>query len=157
MANTETRKVDTGIIQRGKTYRFTVYLGYDDKGKQIRQTITFTPPTGLTQRKADKLAKEEYIDFSNRCKGLCNLKENMRFSELIEEYFRLYVPNNLKPITAYNYEKHINYHFKIKPFTRAGNICCNRFSPIYSFIHFVSACIHTHSRICRHVKMHLSI
>ena len=111
MANTETRKVDTGIIQRGKTYRFTVYLGYDDKGKQIRQTITFTPPTGLTQRKADKLAKEEYIDFSNRCKGLCNLKENMRFSELIEEYFRLYVPNNLKPITAYNYEKHINYHF----------------------------------------------
>lgn len=111
MAKEETRKVDTGIIQRGKTYRFTVYMGYDVNGKQIRKTTTFTPPAGLTERKADKLAKEEYVHFSNRCKGLYNLKENMRFSELVEEYFRLYAPNNLKPITAYNYQKHIDYHF----------------------------------------------
>ncbi len=127
MANEEIRKVDTGIIQRGKTYRFTVYLGYDVEGKQIRKTTTFVPPAGLTQRKADKLAKEEYVIFSNRCKGLYNLKENMRFSELVEEYFRLYAPNNLKPITAYNYEKHINYHFmeyfgnkKLKDITTAS-------------------------------------
>lgn len=111
MAKEETRKVDTGIIQRGKTYRFTVYMGYDVNGKQIRKTTTFNPPTGLTQKKADKLAKEEYVHFSNRCKGLYNLKENMRFSELVEEYFRLYAPNNLKPITSYNYQKHIDYHF----------------------------------------------
>ena len=111
MAKEETRKVDTGIIQRGKTYRFTVYMGYDVNGKQIRKTTTFNPPTGLTQKKADKLAKEEYINFANRCHGLCNLKENMRFSELVEEYFKLYAPNNLKPITAYNYQKHIDYHF----------------------------------------------
>ncbi|MBQ8799575.1 MAG: site-specific integrase [Lachnospiraceae bacterium] len=107
----EQRKVDTGIIQRGNTYRFTVCMGYDTNGKQIRKTTTFVPPTGLTQNKADKLAKEEYIHFSNRCKGLYNLKENMRFSELVEEYFRLYAPNNLKPITSYNYRKHIDYHF----------------------------------------------
>ena len=111
MAKEQTRKVDTGIIQRGKTYRFTVCMGYDVNGKQIRHTTTFTPPEGLTQKKADKLAKEEYVHYSNRCKGLYNLKENMRFSELVEEYFRLYAPNSLKPVTAYNYEKHINYHF----------------------------------------------
>lgn len=111
MENAKTRRVDTGIIQRGNTYRFTVYLGYDVNGKQIRKTTTFTPPPGLTERKADKLAKEEYVNFSNRCKGLFNLKENMRFSELVEEYFRLYAPSNLKPVTAYNYEKHINYHY----------------------------------------------
>ena len=111
MATANTRRVDTGIEQRGNSYRFTVSLGYDVNGKQIRKTTTFTPPAGLTERKADKLAKEEYIIFANRCKGLYNLKENMRFSELVEEYFRLYAPNNLKPITAYNYEKHIQYHF----------------------------------------------
>ena len=111
MAKTERRKIDTGIEQRGNSYRFTVYMGYDVNGKQIRKTTTFVPPAGLTQKKADKLAKEEYVHFSNRCKGLYNLKENMRFSELVEEYFRLYAPNNLKPITAYNYEKHIKYHF----------------------------------------------
>ena len=127
MPKTETRKVDTGIIQRGKTYRFTVYMGYDIDGRQIRKTTTFTPPLGLTQRKSDKLAKEEYINFCNRCKGLYNLKENMRFSELVEEYFRLYAPNNLKPITTYNYQKHIDYHFmeyfgnkKIKDITTAS-------------------------------------
>jgi hypothetical protein len=101
MAKEETRKVDTGIIQRGKTYRFTVCMGYDVSGRQIRKTTTFVPPTGLTQKKADKLAKEEYINFSNRCKGLYNLKENMRFTELVEEYFRLYAPNNL--VLVYNY------------------------------------------------------
>lgn len=110
MPKTETRKVDTGIIMRGRTYRFTVYMGYDVNGKQIRKTTTFTPPQGLTQRKADKLAKEEYINFCNRCKGLFNLKENIRFSELVEEYFRLYAPN-LKEITAYNYKNHIEHHF----------------------------------------------
>ncbi len=127
MANEEIRKVDTGIIQRGKTYRFTVYLGYDVEGKQIRKTTTFVPLAGLTQRKADKLAKEEYVIFSNRCKGLFNLKENMRFSKLVEEYFRLYAPNSLKPITAYHYEQHINYHFmeyfgnkKLKDITTAS-------------------------------------
>lgn len=127
MAKSEQRKVDTGIVQRGNTYRFTVSMGYDVNGKQIRKTTTFVPPAGLTQKKADKLAKEEYVHYSNRCKGLYNLKENMRFSELVEEYFRLYAPNNLKPVTAYNYQKHIDYHFmeyfgnkKLKDITTAS-------------------------------------
>lgn len=111
MAKEITRRVDTGIIQRGKTYRFTAYLGYDRNGKQIRKTTTFAPPCGMTQKKADKLAQEEYIYFRNRCKGLYTLKESMRFSDLTEEYLRLYAPNRLKPVTAYNYEKHIQYHF----------------------------------------------
>ena len=85
MTTSNTRHVDTGIEQRGNSYRFTAYLGYDANGKQIRKTTTFTPPKGLTERKADKLAKEEYIAFVNHCKGLYNLKENMRFSELVEE------------------------------------------------------------------------
>lgn len=124
---TKTRRVDTGIVQRGETYRFTAYMGYDVNGKQIRKTTTFTPPVGLTERKADKLAKEEYINFVNRCKGLYTLKDNMRFSELVEEYFRLYAPSNLKPITAYNYDAQIKYHFmeyfgnkKLKDITTAS-------------------------------------
>ena len=105
------RKVDTGIIQRGETYRFTVYLGYDVTGKQIRKTTTFVPPEGLTLKKADKLAKEEYINFRNKCKGLADFNENKRFKDLCEEYFKIYAPNRLKPITAYNYEKLVAFHF----------------------------------------------
>ena len=106
------RRVDTGIIQRGDSYRFTVALGLDANGKQIRKTTTFTPPEGMSQGKADKLAKEEYVYFKNRCKGLLSFNENMRFSDLCEEYFKIYAPNRLKPLTAYNYEKMVDFHFK---------------------------------------------
>lgn len=108
MAN---RRVDTGIVCRGKSYSFTVPMGIDVNGKQIRKYLTWTPPEGLTEKKADKLAKEEYLNFKNRCKGLSAFNENMRFKELSEEYFKVYAPNKLKPITAYNYEKMVNYHF----------------------------------------------
>ena len=58
MAN---RKVDTGIIQRGETYRFTVYLGYDVTGKQIRKTTTFVPPEGLTLKKLTSSQKRSIL------------------------------------------------------------------------------------------------
>lgn len=109
MAN---RRVDTGIQRRGNSYLFTVALGMDANGKQIRKTTTFTPPEGMSQGKADKLAKEEYVYFKNRCKGLLSFNENMRFSDLCEEYFKLYAPNRLKPLTAYNYENIVEFHFK---------------------------------------------
>ena len=108
MAN---RRVSTGIIQRGKSYTFTVAMGMDVNGKQIRKTATWTPPEGMTEKKADKLAKEEYLNFKNRCKGLSAFNENMRFKDLCEEYFKVYAPNKLKPITAYNYEKMVDFHF----------------------------------------------
>ena len=107
----KSRTVDTGIVQRGKSYTFTVALGIDTKGKQIRKTTTYTPPEGTAQKKADKLAKAEYQNFKNRCMGMASLNENMRFQDLVEEYFKIYAPNRLKPITAYNYQKMIHLRF----------------------------------------------
>ncbi len=107
----KSRTVDTGIVFRGKSYTFTVPMGMDVNGKQIRKYMTWTPPEGITEKKADKLAKEEYLNFKNRCKGLSAFNENMRFKELVEEYFRVFAPNKLKPITAYNYQKMIDFHF----------------------------------------------
>ena len=34
----------------------------------------------------------------------------MRFIELVEIYFRDFAPNELKPVTRYNYEKNLNTH-----------------------------------------------
>lgn len=110
MDNQTQRKIGTGIVKRGKTYRFTAYLGYDVRGKQIKKNTTFKSPSNLTERKADKLAQEEYINFCNRCKGLYSLKDTMRFSELCEEYFKIYANSKLKESTAYNYNIMVNYH-----------------------------------------------
>lgn len=110
MANNN-RRVALGIYQRGKNYTFYVSLGLTPDGKKIRKTTTWIPPQGITQRKADKLAQEAYIEFSNKCKGLDQYNENMKFSKLVDLYFELYVPNNLKEGTAYNYRKMIDARF----------------------------------------------
>lgn len=107
MAN---RHVDTGITQRGKSYTFVVAMGRDVNGKQIRKTTTFTPPEGLTQKKADKLAKEEYISFKRKCLNCTSLKEEMRFSDLCDEYFEIYAPNKLKASTARLYGRVSRIH-----------------------------------------------
>ena len=99
-----------GITKRGNSYRFTVSLGFDGDGKQIRKYTTFTPPSGVTPAKADKLVKEAYREFSDKCKGIKNLKENMKFSELVDMYFKIYAPNKLKPISAYNYDIAVKTH-----------------------------------------------
>ena len=107
----QNRTVSTGIVRRGNSYRFTVAFGMDVNGKQIRKYSTYTPPEGVSEKRADKLAMEEYQLFKNRCKGLAAFNENMRFKDLCEEYFRVYAPNKLKPITAYDYEKTVYYRF----------------------------------------------
>ena len=59
-------------------------MGYDANGKQIVKSTTFTPPTGVTPKKAEKLAKEYAFEFERHCKGFAQLNENMRFSELAD-------------------------------------------------------------------------
>lgn len=100
-----------GIQQRGPyTYRFTVSVGFDGNGKHIRKTMTFKVPEGTAPTKAEKMVKEAYIEFSNKCKGMKSLNENMRFKELVEMYFQTYAPNELKPATSYNYDMDLKRH-----------------------------------------------
>ena len=105
------KRIDNGIVRRGKSFYFTVSMGYDENKHQIRKTSTFHPPDKATMRQAEQLAKEAYFQFKQRCKGYRNYNENMKFSRLVELYLELYAPNRLKPVTAYCYENHIRYHF----------------------------------------------
>lgn len=115
MEKRKSETIDTGIVRRTSgekiSYVFTVACGMDANGKQIRKTTTWKPDEGMTLKKSDRKAKEEYIQFRNRCMGLAAFNENMRFSELCEEYLKVYAPNELKPITAYTYEGQIRNHF----------------------------------------------
>lgn len=106
----QNKTIAKGIVKRGNSFLFTVALGYDVNGKQMRKTKTFKPLAGTTEKQAEKQAKEAYIDFQRYCQGATNLKENMRFSELAEWYFENYAPTRLKEITAYNYKHQVDYH-----------------------------------------------
>ena len=98
------------ISKRGSNYRIKVSLGYDTNGKQIIKSTTFTPPDGVTPKKAEKLATEYAFEFERHCKGYAVLNENMRFSELADWYFTNYAPIELKESTAYTYRGQYNNH-----------------------------------------------
>ncbi len=113
------------ITKRGKSFQIVVSMGLDVNGKKIRKTTTFKPPENVTPKKAEKLAAEFAMDFERKCKGLTSLNENMRFSDMAEWYIENYAKNELKEITAYNYEKQINRNLLPK----LGNIKLKDFSP----------------------------
>ena len=113
------------ITKRGKTFQIVVSMGQDMNGKKIRKTTTFKPPENITPKKAEKLAQEFAIDFERKCKGMTSLNENMRFSDMAEWYIENYAQNELKEITAYNYERQIKRNL----LPELGNIKLKDFTP----------------------------
>lgn len=113
------------VNKRGNTYQIIVSLGLDVNGKKIRKTTTYKPPEKVTPKKAEKLANEFAIEFEQKCKGMTSLKENMRFCDMAEWFIDNYAKNELKEITAYNYESQIKNHL----LPELGNIKLKDFTP----------------------------
>lgn len=113
------------INKRGETFQIVVTLGRDTNGKKIRKTTTYKPPENTTPKKAEKLAAEFAVEFERKCKGMTSLNENMRFVDMCEWFIDNYAKNELKEITAYNYESQIKNHL----LPELGNIKLKDFTP----------------------------
>ena len=100
------------ITQRGNTFRIRVFVGTDMNGKKLMKSTTFTPPAGVTPKKAEKLAQEYAFEFEKYCRGFTELNENMRFSELADWYFTNYAPVELKESTVYTYKGQYRNHIE---------------------------------------------
>lgn len=100
------------ITKRGTDYRIKVSCGYDMNGKQIIKSTTFSPPPQVTEKRAEKLAREYAYDFERHCQGYSQLNENMRFSELANWYFENFAPVELKEGTLYNYKSAYKNHIE---------------------------------------------
>ena len=100
------------ITNRGNTFRIRVFVGTDTNGKKLMKSTTFTPPDGVTPKKAEKLAQEYAFEFEKHCKGYSQLNENMRFSELADWYFTNYAPHELKESTVYTYKGQYKNHIE---------------------------------------------
>lgn len=98
------------IQKRGNSFRFTVSLGYDVNGKQIRKTTTFTPPRNVSESKVQKLAEKAFYEFEQQCNGMTSLNENMRFGPLCDWYFENFAPSELKSTTTYHYKISVGTH-----------------------------------------------
>lgn len=98
------------IKQDNNRFRIVVSMGYTADGRQIRKTTTFKAPEGTTPKKAEKLALEFSVDFERKVRGNVEFADNMKFSELCEQYFNLYAKNELKGVTAYTYQGQVKNH-----------------------------------------------
>lgn len=98
------------IKKDNNRFRIIVSMGYTADGRQIRKTTTFKAPEGTTPKKAEKLANEFSVDFERKVRGNVEFADNMRFSELCEQYFNLYAKNELKGVTAYTYQGQVKNH-----------------------------------------------
>ena len=96
------------VIKRNNSYQIVVSLGFDDNGKQIRNTTTFKIPECVTPRNAQKLVNEYAYEFEKKCKNMFDLDENLKFSELVDKYLEVCAPNKLKEGTLYYYKKNLN-------------------------------------------------
>ena len=83
------------IRKRGNTYQIRVSCGYNTKGEQVVQTMSWKPPEGMTAKQVEKEVKKQAILFEDKCmKG--QVTANVKFEEFAEEWLESYAKLNLR-------------------------------------------------------------
>ncbi len=83
------------IRKRGNTYQIRVGCGYDSKGNQVIQTMSWTPEPNMTARQAEKEIQRQAILFEDKClKG--QITANVKFEDFAEQWFEEYAKLNLR-------------------------------------------------------------
>ena len=86
------------IQQRGNSYLIRVSCGYDSKGKQIIQSMTWKPDEKMTPKQVEKELNRQAVMFEEACMHGFQSKA-IKFEELAEEWFEEYAKPNLRNTT----------------------------------------------------------
>ena len=91
------------IEKRNNSFRITVSLGTDSKGKRIREHYTFNPDPTMTAKQAEQAAYKYGVELENKLKRGGSVKyEALTFNQFAEMYFKNHAPT-LKEYTAVQY------------------------------------------------------
>lgn len=83
------------IRKRGNTYQIRVSCGYDSKGNQVIQTMSWSLEPNMTARQAEKEVQRQAILFEDKClKG--QVTANVKFEDFAEQWFEEYAKLNLR-------------------------------------------------------------
>ena len=93
------------ITKRGNAYRITVSLGYSLDGKQLRRTMTWVPPEGMTAKQIQKEANRQAVLFEEKCRTGQVLDGSIRFADFAEQWFTNYAEKQLRPRTVGRYRE----------------------------------------------------
>ena len=93
------------IQKRGESYKISVSCGYDLNGTQIRRTMTWTPPEGMTKRQTDKELNRQATLFEEKCRTGQVLDGSIKFADFAEKWFKDYAEKQLRPRTIGSYKE----------------------------------------------------
>ena len=91
------------IRKRNNSYQISVSCGYDINGKQIRQTMTYTPENGMTAKQIEKEVQRQAVLFEEQCAKGQIVSGNIKLANFIEMYFENYANTTLKKKTIVGY------------------------------------------------------
>lgn len=61
------------IRKRGNSYQIRVSCGYDIKGNQVEQSMTWKPEPGMTEKQIEKELNRQAVLFEEACLWVCVL------------------------------------------------------------------------------------
>lgn len=93
------------IEKRGNSYLIRCSSGYDITGKQIRKSMTWKIPDGMSAAKAEKEAKRQAVLFEENVRNGEVLSGKIKFKAFSEQWMQDYAKLNLRPRTLARYRE----------------------------------------------------
>lgn len=87
------------ITKRGNSYSIRVSCGYDSKGRQIMQSMTWKPEPKMTPRQIEKELNRQAVIFEEKC-NMGYQSKAVKFEVFAEEWFESYAKPNLRNTTS---------------------------------------------------------
>ena len=122
------------ITKRGSSYSIRVSCGYDSKGKQVIQSMTWKPEPKMTEKQIEKELNRQAVMFEEACnKGYQS--RAIKFEVFAEEWFESYAKPNLRNTT---YERLLQ--LRGRAYAAIGHLRMDKITPrqIQAFVNTLS-------------------
>lgn len=97
------------IRKRGNSYQIRVSCGYDTKGNQVEQSMTWKPEKKMTEKQIEKELNRIAVKFEDDCMN-GHVTAAVKFQDFAEQWFKEYAEIKLKTQTIrcyHNLEKRV--------------------------------------------------
>lgn len=92
------------IQRRGNSFRIKVSCGYDARGKQVVQSMTWKPDEGMTEKQIEKEVQRQAVLFEEACLK-SNIVATIKFEDFARQWFKEYAEIRLKQRTVEGYHQ----------------------------------------------------
>lgn len=122
------------IQKRGDSYSIRVSCGYDSKGKQVIQSMTWKPEPKMTAKQIEKELNRQAVMFEEAC-NMGYQSKAIKFEVFAEQWFEEYAKPNLRNTT---YERMLQLRKRV--YVAIGHMRMDKITPrqIQAFVNSLS-------------------